>query len=111
MQVLSRCAQVLRRQHGIIATRGRANLGLRRSIERGMRFASLLHCHPAKRAIVQGVLRLLRVSIGIESYVGDRLSKPRRRPYPANHPFARRKSIEKSPVGCETRNSMLSEKW
>lgn len=45
--------QVLRGQHGLAAARGGANLGLRRSSQRSMCAASLLHCDEAKSRVLQ----------------------------------------------------------
>lgn len=45
--------QVLRGQHGLAAARGGANLGLRRSSQRSLCAASLLHCDEAKSRVLQ----------------------------------------------------------
>lgn len=53
--------QILRGQHGLVAAGSGANMGLRGTVERGLRPPPLLHGHPIESRILQEVLLVVRV--------------------------------------------------
>lgn len=61
--------QILRGEHGLLATGNRAGLGLWRPLERSLRPSPLLHSDPAEPSVLQGVLLDVRVRAGIHRAV------------------------------------------
>lgn len=53
--------QILRGQHGLVAAGSGADMGLRGTVERGLRPPPLLHGHPVESRILQKVLLVVRV--------------------------------------------------